>query len=304
MSKPLVLCLMGPTASGKTSLAIDLAKQLNGEVVSVDSALIYKDMDIGTAKPTLSEQDGIPHHLIDICSPEHSYSVADFVGDVTKIIDSLHARNKMPILAGGTMMYFNALVNGINQLPATDQSVREQVKQMPLDEVYQQLQQHDPATAERLHASDTQRLGRALEVYLATGKPLSEWQQQQKLTFPYSFFQCAILPTKREILHQQIELRFDQMLRQGLIEEVETLLKKYQLDPDMPSMRSVGYRQVWQYLRGEYCRDEMRERGIIATRQLAKRQLTWLRSWPELLTLESGNLQNLQRVIEKMGARA
>lgn len=299
---PSVLCIIGPTASGKTSLAIQAAKALNAEVISVDSALVYKDMDIGTAKPDAQEQDGITHHLIDIISPEESYSVARFMFDVQSAINKVMAKGKLPILAGGTMMYFNALVNGYNELPGSDDSARKSINEMTLPDIYQLLSEIDPTSAQRINKNDAQRLGRALEVYMVSGKSLTDWQTQDKVQLPYTFHQFSIMPSERNTLHKCIEKRFDLMLSQGLVQEVEQLLQCYSLTPDMPSMRSVGYRQVWQHLKGEFNADEMRQRGIIATRQLAKRQLTWLRGWSDITPLETGDCNNLQRLVQKVGA--
>ena len=300
--KSKVICIMGPTASGKTSLAIDAAHRLNGEVISVDSALIYRDMDIGTAKPDEQEKKGIEHHLIDILSPEQTYSVSDFLKDAERCIIEIIAKGKTPILAGGTMMYFNALINGINDLPATNKDVREKLLNVPLNDIYDQLQEVDPVSAKRIHASDSQRLIRALEVYLSTNKSLTQWQSQETKGLDYDFCQFSIMPTERSRLHNLIEQRFDNMLDAGFVNEVERLLEKYSLLPDMPSMRSVGYRQVWQYLRGELKHGEMRERGVIATRQLAKRQITWLRGWPAITQLYSEDNNNVRFLVQKVGA--
>jgi tRNA dimethylallyltransferase len=299
---PSVLCIMGPTASGKTSLAIQAAKALNAEIISVDSALVYKDMNIGTAKPDAQEQDGVAHHLIDIISPMESYSVARFMLDVQNAINHIIAKGKLPILAGGTMMYFNALVNGYNELPGSDDATRAQINEMSLPAMHQLLKDVDPASAQRINENDAQRLGRALEVYMVSGKSLNDWQAQEKVQLPFKFHQFSIMPRERITLHQNIEKRFDVMLAQGLVQEVEQLLQRYDLSPNMPSMRSVGYRQVWQHLRGEFSTDEMRQRGIIATRQLAKRQLTWLRGWNGITPLETGDCNNLQRLVQKVGA--
>jgi tRNA dimethylallyltransferase len=299
---PKVICIMGPTASGKTSLAIDVAKALNAEVISVDSALVYTDMNVGTAKPSIEEQNGIPHHLIDIISPEVSYSVADFMRDAEDAIKQVLAKGKLPILAGGTMMYFNALINGLNKLPAADQVVRENISNMDLSELYNELTSVDAISAQRINANDRQRLTRALEVFIVSGKSLTYWQSQQKNKLPFEFHQFSIMPSERDVLHKLIEQRFDAMLVGGFVKEVEYLLSKYQLHPDLPSMRSVGYRQVWQYLRGELTLLQMRERGVIATRQLAKRQVTWLRSWQDITPLTSGDCNNLQTLVQKVGA--
>ena len=301
-TNPPVICIMGPTASGKTSLAIEAAKALNGEVISVDSALVYNDMNIGTAKPSVEEQNGVTHHLIDIISPEVSYSVADFMRDSELAINKVVAKGKLPILAGGTMMYFNALVNGLNKLPAADDAIRQHINKMELSAVFAELSKIDSTSAERINANDRQRLSRALEVFMVSGKSLTYWKSQQKNKLPFEFHQFSIMPSERSVLHQLIELRFDLMLKNGFVKEVEELCKKYKLHADLPSMRSVGYRQIWQYLQGELSYPEMREKGIVATRQLAKRQVTWLRSWQNINLLNSGDSQNLQILVQKVGA--
>ena len=297
---------MGPTASGKTSLAINTAKALNGEVVSVDSALIYKDMNIGTAKPSVTEQDGVTHHLIDIVSPEVTYSVADFLGDAQNAIDNILAKNKLPILAGGTMMYFNALINGLNELPAAKPEIRKQIQQdidkLGLLAVHEQLYKVDPVSATRIHQNDPQRVIRALEVYLSSGKSMTHFQQQEKAKLAYDFVQFSIMPNERADLHKLIEQRFDQMLAAGFVDEVKYLMSKYELNDDKPAIRCVGYRQIWQHLQGELTNREMRERGIIATRQLAKRQVTWLRGWDNVHNLHSGDKTNINKLIQKLGA--
>jgi tRNA dimethylallyltransferase len=259
-------------------------------------------MNIGTAKPSLAQRDGVVHHLIDILSPQFSYSVADFMRDAQCAIDKVLAKGKLPILAGGTMMYFNALVNGLNEMPASDASIREQISHMDLSEVHKQLTAVDVQSAKRINQSDAQRLTRALEVYMVSGKPLTYWQGLKKIKLPYRFMQFSIIPQERSALHKIIQHRFDDMLTAGLVSEVEYLLSSFNLDPDMPSMRSVGYRQVWEYLQGKLDYDEMREKGIIATRQLAKRQLTWLRGWQQITPLKSGDSNNLQRLVQKVGA--
>ncbi len=307
MSKqPSIVCIMGPTASGKTSLAIEAAKALNGEVVSVDSALIYKDMNIGTAKPSLQEQDGVPHHLLDIVSPETSYSVADFLRDAEHAIKDILARDRLPILAGGTMMYFNALINGLNEMPESCKDTRDAITQEIADHgllaAHQRLHKVDPSSAERIHSNDTQRITRALEVFDSSGKTLTQWQTQSKRTLPFEFVQFCIMPTERSELHRNIALRFDTMLSDGLVSEVKTLLNNYNLHADLPSLRSVGYRQVWQHLQGELSASEMRERGIIATRQLAKRQITWLRGWENVENLVTGDKTNINKLVQKLCA--
>ncbi|MDT0596195.1 tRNA (adenosine(37)-N6)-dimethylallyltransferase MiaA [Glaciecola petra] len=299
---------MGPTASGKTALAIELAQALNGEVISVDSALIYTHMDIGTAKPSIGEMQGVPHHLIDILSPQDTYSVADFLRDTEVCLQDILSRGKLPILAGGTMMYFNALVNGLNNLPAQDikirQSIQADIDDIGLINVHAKLAQVDPLTAAKIHPNDPQRTIRALEVYLSSGKNMSEWQSEQKSHANYNFVQFSIMPNDRSQLHEKIAQRFDQMLANGFIDEVQGLRKKFDLNEDLPSIRCVGYRQVWQHLEGMLNKDQMRERSIIATRQLAKRQITWLRNWQNIIEMESENDKNLALVIEKVSASA
>ena len=301
-----VLCVMGPTASGKTSLAIELCERLNGEIISVDSALIYRGMDIGTAKPSDDEQQQAKHHLIDICDPSQSYSAAQFRNDALALIEQIYQAGKWPILAGGTMLYFKTLIQGIAELPATDDNVREQVSQVLHDKgsehLHQWLSEVDPESAKRLHPNDPQRLSRALEVFLISGKPLSHFHQQQSLNrFPYALSQFAIAPEDRTVLHQRIEQRFDAMLQQGFEQEVKALYERGDLTTDMPSIRCVGYRQMWAYLAGECSLDEARFRGIVATRQLAKRQFTWLRSWSDLTWLDSLAQNNAQRVLKILG---
>lgn len=301
---PIVTTIMGPTASGKTGLAIELAKRINGEVISVDSALVYTDMDIGTAKPDANEQAGIRHHLIDVIAPEQSYSVAEFRRDCVASINSIVERGKQPILAGGTMMYFNALINGLSSLPESQPEVRQQIQQeineQGLEKLHHYLANIDPPSAIRIHSNDSQRITRAIEVFRISGKTMSEWQQQVCDPLPYDFRQFSIMPQDRADLHKRIEQRFDLMLSNGFENEVAKLMQRTTLTLDMPSMRSVGYRQMWQYLSGELKYQEMRERGIIATRQLAKRQLTWLRGWETLVELDTYNTNNIDIIIENL----
>ncbi|MDF1655741.1 MAG: tRNA (adenosine(37)-N6)-dimethylallyltransferase MiaA [Coxiellaceae bacterium] len=277
-----VICLMGPTASGKTATAFRLVDENNAEIVSVDSAMIYKGMDIGTAKPDENTLQKYPHHLVDIIDPAERYSVAEFLKDCQTLISGIQARGKLPLLVGGTMMYYRCLQFGLSSLPSADETIRQQlaerVQQNGLDDLYQQLLQVDPQSAQQIKPTDQQRIQRALEVYLSSGVPLSQLQQQAELAIPpYEFINIVLSPDDRHVLHQRIEQRFDDMLAQGFIEEVEALYNRGDLTLDMPSMRCVGYRQVWKYLAGDLNKQEMRERAIIATRQLAKRQLTWLR---------------------------
>ncbi|WP_100657783.1 tRNA (adenosine(37)-N6)-dimethylallyltransferase MiaA [Alteromonas flava] len=302
-----IICLMGPTASGKTGLSLELAEQIGGEIVSVDSALIYRGMDIGTAKPTPAEQQRAPHWLMDIRDPADSYSVADFCRDAKQHIESIQQRGHIPMLVGGTMMYFNALINGISAIPEADAAIREQIQQEAAahgwSKMHASLAAVDPIVAQRVHPNDPQRIGRALEVFHSSGKPLSYWQQQKtpglKDDQAQVVHQFAIAPTDRKVLHQRIQQRFDEMLLMGFIEEVEALRQRGDLHLDMPSMRCVGYRQVWQYLDGEFSYADMVEKGVAATRQLAKRQHTWLRGWDELHWLNTFATDN-SAVITKM----
>ena len=299
-----VIAIMGPTASGKTGLALDIAAQVDSEVISVDSALVYKGMDIGTAKPTQEEQAGVVHHLIDIIDPADSYSVSQFVNDTNGLIGDILARGKVPILAGGTMMYFNALINGISPLPKSDEKIRDDITQqaqrLGWSKLHDELRGVDPISGERIHPNDPQRITRALEVYRSTGKTLTHWQQQEGEKCPYNIAQFAIAPADRAVLHERIATRFDLMLEQGFENEVVKLYERSDLHEDLPSIRSVGYRQMWQYLDGQLSYAEMRERGIIATRQLAKRQLTWLRGWEQVTWLDTFANDNLTKITAKV----
>ena len=299
-----VIAIMGPTASGKTGLALDIAAKVESEVISVDSALVYKGMDIGTAKPTQEEQAGVVHHLIDIIDPAESYSVSQFVNDTNALIGDILARGKVPILAGGTMMYFNALINGISPLPKSDEKIRDEITQqaqrLGWSKLHDELRGVDPISGERIHPNDPQRITRALEVYRSTGKTLTHWQQQEGEKCPYNIAQFAIAPVERAVLHERIATRFDLMLEQGFENEVVKLYERSDLHEDLPSIRSVGYRQMWQYLDGQLSYAEMRERGIIATRQLAKRQLTWLRGWEQVTWLDTFANDNLTKITAKV----
>ncbi|WP_247684877.1 tRNA (adenosine(37)-N6)-dimethylallyltransferase MiaA [Pseudoalteromonas luteoviolacea] len=295
---------MGPTAAGKTALAIELCRQLNTEIISVDSALVYKGMDIGTAKPDQEELAQAPHHLIDLIDPRESYSVADFRKDAIACIDQLHSQGKVPVLVGGTMMYFKGLIEGLSPLPEASSEVRKELEQQASElgwpALHAQLMDIDPQAAQKISENDSQRINRALEVYRITGKPMSVLQKEKQPPLPYDFYQFAIAPSDRKILHERIEKRFKIMLEQGFKNEVLALYNRKDLHSDLPSIRCVGYRQMWDYLAGEYDYDEMVFRGIAATRQLAKRQLTWLRSWPEVNWLETGEQENLQRILSSL----
>ncbi len=279
---PPAIFLMGPTASGKTALSVQLAQKLNAEIISVDSALVFKGMDIGTAKPTLEERAGIPHHLIDILDPAESFSTGAFRWQALALMADITARGKLPLLVGGTMLYFNALYHGLAQLPRADDAVRAQLnaqaQAIGKEAMHAKLQLVDPVAAARIHPNDPQRVQRALEVYELTGKSMTQLHAEaQTEEIPYQKIKLIIAPRDRAVLHEKIALRFKKMLQQGLVAEVEALYQRGDLTVQMPSVRAVGYRQVWSYLEGEINAEEMQETGIIATRQLAKRQFTWLR---------------------------
>ena len=291
-----IVFIMGPTASGKTALAIELYQNpvdsVQYEIISVDSAMVFTQMDIGSAKPNDKELALAPHHLIDFVDPADSYSVANFRQDAITLINQIHRRNRVPLLVGGTMMYYKALKDGLAEMPSTSEPVRQQVKALVtkhgLHWLHQQLGTVDPDTASRLHVNDSQRITRAYEVYLMTDKPLSQWHAEQKLqSLTNPLLSIALAPSERSVLHRRIEQRFKLMVEAGFLEEVEALHRRGDLNLELPSMRCVGYRQIWQYLEGELSLEEAIERAIIATRQLAKRQYTWLRSWPEVQWYDS-----------------
>ena len=309
---PPAIFLMGPTASGKTDLAIELARVLPCELVSVDSALVYRGMDIGTAKPSPELLQAFPHRLVDICEPSHAYSAAEFRGDALQAMAEISGRGKIPLLVGGTMLYFKALLDGLADMPAADPQVRAELEAQAaaegLQTLHRQLAEVDPESAARIHPTDPQRLIRALEVYRVSGLSMTRLRERQAeqdragggsaVRLPYTVAQLAIAPARRQILHERIARRFLTMIEQGLIAEVEGLRGRPDLHAQLPSMRSVGYRQVWEYLDGQSSREQMIERGIIATRQLAKRQCTWLRSWSGLQQLDSENKGNLSAVLK------
>lgn len=289
---PPALCLMGPTAAGKTALAMALVEKGIGEIISVDSGMIYRGMNIGTAKPTEAELALAPHRLIDILDPGQAYSAADFRRDALQAMQDITQAGRIPILVGGTMMYFKVLRDGLAQLPEADAALRAELDADAAREgwpaLHARLQAVDPVAAARIPPHDSQRLQRALEVWLLTGKTLTAWHAEQApvAPLPWKMHWLAISPPDRSVLHQRIALRFDQMLAQGLIEEVAALRQRGDLHLGLPSMRSVGYRQVWQYLDGDFDAAELRERGVAATRQLAKRQLTWLRGFSNVTWLD------------------
>lgn len=284
---------MGPTASGKTALAINLRKTLPVELISVDSALIYQGMDIGTAKPTAQEQAQAPHRLLDILDLAQAYSAADFRRDALAEMADITAAGRIPLLVGGTMLYFKALLEGLSPLPPANPDVRARIEQQAAelgwDALHRQLVEIDPVAGARIHPNDPQRLSRALEVFFISGKTLTELTQTSGEALPYQVHQFAIAPASRELLHQRIEQRFHQMLASGFEAEVRALFARGDLHTEMPSIRCVGYRQMWSYLEGEVSHEEMVYRGICATRQLAKRQMTWLRGWEGVHWLDSEN---------------
>ncbi|MEB8430773.1 tRNA (adenosine(37)-N6)-dimethylallyltransferase MiaA [Cocleimonas sp. KMM 6892] len=287
MSLPPAIFIIGPTASGKTGLAIKLMEHFPIELISVDSALVYKDMDIGTAKPTAEELEAAPHRLINFLDPSESYSAADFRTDALREMAEITAKGKIPVLVGGTMLYYRALENGIAEMPQADQDVREKLtkeaEQIGWDVLHQRLLEVDPVAGERIHPNDQQRIQRALEVFELTGKTLTKHQQDQVVEpVPYRLMKIALIPEEREWIRELAAIRFDQMLEAGFIDEVKALRERGDLDLNFPSMRCVGYRQAWQYLEGELDFEEMKERAVIATRQLAKRQMTYLRSEPNI----------------------
>lgn len=288
---PKVIAIMGPTASGKTAAALEIARHIPAEIISVDSALVYREMDIGTAKPTAAELASVPHHLINIIDPSEAYSVAQFLIASKRLVSEIRARNKLPILVGGTMMYFKALINGLDDLPAADQAIRAELDaealRIGVPGLHARLATLDPLTAARLKPNDSQRIQRALEIIAITGQPMSALLAQQPKTAPaFDMLSISLEPSDRSALHQRIARRFDIMLEQGFLDEVRQLRLRGNLHPDLPSIRCVGYRQAWEYLDGACTYEEMRELGVIATRQLAKRQLTWLRSIPERIVID------------------
>ena len=279
---PLAICIMGPTATGKTDLAMALVDEFPADIISVDSAMVYRDMDIGSAKPDPTTLEKYPHRLINICDPSAAYSAGRFRDDALAAMAQIIANDRVPVLAGGTMLYFRTLQHGIAELPDADAGIRQRLDQEASesgwDMMHQRLSEIDPLAAERIHPNDPQRIQRALEVYEITGKTLTDfWQEQAAARLPYRLVKIALMPPDRVDLRKRIEQRFDLMLEAGLVEEVKRLYQRGDLTPDLPSIRAVGYRQVWAMLDGEYDMATMREKAITATAQLAKRQMTWLR---------------------------
>ncbi|PXX76324.1 tRNA dimethylallyltransferase [Pseudomonas sp. LAMO17WK12:I10] len=313
---PPAIFLMGPTAAGKTDLAIELTKVLPCELISVDSALVYRSMDIGTAKPSKEILAEFPHRLIDILDPAESYSAADFRTDALAAMADITARGKIPLLVGGTMLYYKALLEGLADMPPADPQVRaeleEEAARLGWQALHDQLAAIDPESAARIHPNDPQRLTRALEVYRVSGLSMTAHRLRQSAQsteaaasgrgqLPYTVANLAIAPANRQVLHERIAQRFTIMLEQGFVDEVVALRSRSDLHAGLPSIRAVGYRQVWDHLDGKLTFAEMQERGIIATRQLAKRQFTWLRSWADLHWLDSLDCDNLPRALKYLG---
>lgn len=309
-AKPLAVAIMGPTASGKTAMALEIARRIPSEIISVDSALVYRGMDIGTAKPSAQELAAAPHHLINIIDPADAYSAAQFCKDALRLTAEIQARGKLPLLVGGTMMYFKALMEGLDELPAADPALRAQLDldaaRIGTPGLHARLAQLDPVTAARLQPNDSQRIQRALEIIALTGQPMSQLLAlRAKTELPFALLPLALEPSERSVLHQRIETRFDAMLQGGpghnLLDEVATLRARGDLHPGLPSIRCVGYRQAWEYLDGQYDLPTLREKGIIATRQLAKRQLTWLRAMPQRIALDCLKSDAIDQALRHIG---
>ncbi|MFC3913137.1 tRNA (adenosine(37)-N6)-dimethylallyltransferase MiaA [Pseudaeromonas sharmana] len=307
MHKPLALFLMGPTASGKSALAMELVQRLPCDIISVDSALIYRGMDIGTAKPTADELRRAPHRLIDIRDPAESYSAAEFCADALAEMEAITAAGRIPLLVGGTMLYYKALLEGLSPLPPSDPAVRaalqDEAASVGWAQLHHQLAQIDPVAGARIHPNDPQRISRALEVFRISGKTLTALTAQQGPQLPYQVLQYAIAPQTRDGLRARISERFELMLASGFEQEVRRLFAREDLHPGLPSIRCVGYRQMWDYLSAELDYAQMRYRGVVATCQLAKRQLTWLRGWSHTVTwLETGSQMNLDIILRDVGS--
>ncbi|MBF8222192.1 tRNA (adenosine(37)-N6)-dimethylallyltransferase MiaA [Halomonas sp. 328] len=301
--RPPAILLMGPTAAGKTDLAIALHERLDCELISVDSALIYRGMDIGTAKPSAAELARAPHRLVDIRDPAEAYSAAEFREDALAAMHEITAAGRVPLLVGGTMMYYKRLLEGVAEMPAADPALRAELEaeaeRRGLVALHEELARVDPVLAAELHPHNRQRLLRALEVYRLSGRPLSAlWAEQRRETLPWRTLSIGVAPAERAVLHERIGRRFEAMLAEGFLDEVAALQARGDLHLDLPSMRCVGYRQAWEYLEGRYDRDTLIARGTAATRQLAKRQLTWLRGWPELHWVDSQQADALARVLK------
>ncbi len=300
---PPAILLMGPTASGKTGVAVDLVKHFPCEIVSVDSALVYRHMDIGTAKPDADILEKAPHHLINLIEPTQSYSAAQFRKDALRVMGEISARGNIPLLVGGTMLYFKALLEGLSKLPQADAELRAELdaraKKIGWPAMHAELAKLDPATAARLKPMDAQRIQRALEICLLSGETMtSQLGKADTTPLPYRFIKIGLVPSERKILHERITSRFDVMLKAGLVEEVKNLRQQFDIHPNLPAMRCVGYRQAWEFLDGEITQQALREKGVIATRQLAKRQLTWLRSMEGVVEFDCLDIQLANKVRE------
>ncbi len=293
---------MGPTAAGKTDLAIEIAKRGNVEIISVDSALVYKGMDVGTAKPDQNTLKQYPHHLVDIIQPNESYSAGNFKADALRLMADITSRGKIPLLVGGTMLYFRALQYGLADLPTANHDIRTKLEQQQqkygLEYLHKRLQDVDPVSAARIHVNDPQRLQRALEVYEITGKSLTELTEQTEAEFPYQVTKLILSPFDRAVLHQRIEKRYSMMMQNGFIDEMKALYNNPHCHPDLPSIRAVGYRQAWSFLAGDYDEETFIFKAVVATRQMAKRQLTWLRSQPDGVWFDSGPGLPTQSVLD------
>jgi tRNA dimethylallyltransferase len=300
---PTAFALLGPTASGKSALALHLAERHPVEIVSVDSAQVYRGMDIGTAKPGAAARARVPHHLIDLVDPDQRYSAGQFRTDAIRAVLDILERRSIPLLVGGTMLYYRSLVAGLDVLPAADQGIRDlitaEAQQRGWPALHGELAKLDPEAAARIMPNDAQRIQRALEVYRISGSPISVLQRGAREPLPFSIKGYALLPDRAE-LHRKIEQRFDAMLRAGLIDELKELRERYELNADLPSMRAVGYRQAWSFLEGQIDEKALREQGIAATRQLAKRQVTWLRSFRDLLKLDAGGLERAAETFNRI----
>ncbi len=293
---------MGPTAAGKTDLALEIAKHYPVEIISVDSALVYRGMDIGTAKPDAVVLQQYPHHLVNIIEPTESYSVGEFRQDALALMKDITKRGKIPLLVGGTMLYFKALQQGLSDLPSADSVIRAQLEieaeQYGLAHLHARLEKVDPVSAKRIHINDPQRLQRALEVYEITGKSLTELTATKEESLPYRVIKIILSPFERRILHQRIEARYKVMMENGFIDEVKSLFSNKDCHPDLPAIRAVGYRQAWAHLSGEYDLETLVEKAVIATRQMAKRQLTWLRAQDDGIWFDSGPGLPTKEVLE------
>jgi len=296
------VCIMGPTASGKSDLAIEIARRVPAEIITVDSAQVYEGLDIGSAKPNAALRQEIPHHLLDIRDPATPYSAADFRADALIKVAEIRARGAVPLLTGGTMLYFKALKDGLAQMPVADEGIRREIaafaEKQGWPAVHKRLEEVDPVAAARIHENDPQRLQRALEVYQISGHSLTYWQSKEMPACPFRLVEIAVIPPDRALLHKKIAARFHQMLELGFLAEVEALCARGDLSANLPAIKAVGYRQAWSYLAGDLSYDEMIERAIIATRQLAKRQYTWLRGWKNIHQIQTTNTAEALKILQ------